>query len=200
MEDSGSENKRFSINSPLGSIEWANERLRFAIATLKGEVESSIWKRRLQTALIIKEELLSYGFTWQAKRIENWIHRLQHQELKKDHERMIERERETKRRYGPCRFKLFPSFTGRRPDLCVCGERGGLFLVGSVIYSGKRGVWRARNPAFWRNFLHLATYRANQLQTHGSLRARILLQESSPRGPKKPQSYPVYTAKCSKCP
>jgi len=94
MEDSGSENKRFSINSPLGSIEWANERLRFAIATLKGEVESSIWKRRLQTALIIKEELLSYGFTWQAKRIENWIHRLQHQELKKDHERMIERERE----------------------------------------------------------------------------------------------------------
>jgi hypothetical protein len=84
----------------IGSKKWANEKLRFAISTLKGEIESSIWKRRVSTALIAKEELLSYGFTWQAARIENWIHRLQHQELEKDQARLqaagltSERERE----------------------------------------------------------------------------------------------------------
>jgi hypothetical protein len=46
----------------LYSNEWANNQLRFAIATLQGKVESSIWKRRLQTALIIKEQLEEAGF------------------------------------------------------------------------------------------------------------------------------------------
>ena len=67
--------------------EWANEKLRFAIATLQGKIESSIWKRRLQTALIVRDELLEHGFKWQAERIDNWIHRLQ---PKAD---LIERER-----------------------------------------------------------------------------------------------------------
>ena len=62
----------------------ANEKLRFAIATLRGEIEGSIWKRRLQTALIIKDELLAAGYTWQAARIDNWIHRLEIQEKTKD--------------------------------------------------------------------------------------------------------------------
>jgi hypothetical protein len=57
--------------------EWANQKLRFAIGTLQGKYESSIWKRRLQTALICRDELLEHGFKWQATRIDNWIHRLQ---------------------------------------------------------------------------------------------------------------------------
>jgi hypothetical protein len=63
---------------------WANEQLRFAIAVLQGKIESPIldpygfaWKRRLQTVLIVKEALIEHGFTWQASRIDNWIHRLQ---------------------------------------------------------------------------------------------------------------------------
>jgi hypothetical protein len=44
---------------------------------LQGKYESSIWKRRLQTALICKEELLAHGYFWQAEKIEFWIHRLQ---------------------------------------------------------------------------------------------------------------------------
>ena len=63
---------------------WANEKLSFAIATLQGKIESSIWKRRLQTALIIKDELLEHGYAWQASRIDNWIHRLQTSEKAKD--------------------------------------------------------------------------------------------------------------------
>ena len=59
------------------TFEDANRKLRFAIATLQGKVESSIWKRRLQTALICRDELLEHGFKWQSERIDNWIHRLQ---------------------------------------------------------------------------------------------------------------------------
>lgn len=55
----------------------ANDKLRFGIAVLKGEILASIWKRRLHLALIIKEGLLSNGYVWQARRIDNWIHRLQ---------------------------------------------------------------------------------------------------------------------------
>lgn len=61
----------------LYSKEWANDHLRFAIGTLQGKYESSIWKRRVHTALILKEELLEHGYTWQAQRIDFWIHRLQ---------------------------------------------------------------------------------------------------------------------------
>jgi hypothetical protein len=61
----------------FGSLEWANAELRFCIATLKGEVETSSWKHRLQTVLVVKGYLLEYGYTWQAARIDNWIHRLQ---------------------------------------------------------------------------------------------------------------------------
>lgn len=80
---------------------WANQKLRFAIAVLQGKIEDSIWKRRLQTALICRDELLEHGFKWQADRIDNWIHRLQKQELNKDQARLqvqedltSERERE----------------------------------------------------------------------------------------------------------
>jgi len=66
--------------SDFYNIDWANRKLRFAIASLQGKVESSIWKRRLQTALIVRDELLEHGYKWQAERIDNWIHRLQPKE------------------------------------------------------------------------------------------------------------------------
>jgi hypothetical protein len=59
------------------SKEWANSQLRFAILVLKGECGGHRWKGNLQVALHVKEGLLEHGFTWQAERIENWIHRLQ---------------------------------------------------------------------------------------------------------------------------
>jgi hypothetical protein len=60
-----------------GSMEWANEQLKFAIRVLKGSCGGSRWDGNLQLALMIKDRLLEYGFVWQAERIENWIHRLQ---------------------------------------------------------------------------------------------------------------------------
>lgn len=68
--------------------DWANKKLCFAIASLQGKVESSIWKRRLQSALIVRDELLEHGYKWQASRIDNWIHRLQGQEKAKDEARI----------------------------------------------------------------------------------------------------------------
>jgi hypothetical protein len=83
-----SKNEHFFNASELYSKQWANEKLRFAIGTLQGKYEIGIWKRRLSTALIVKDELLEHGFTWQAARIENWIHRLEKQELAKDEIRL----------------------------------------------------------------------------------------------------------------
>jgi len=34
-----------------------------------------LWNQRLAAAIILKTELLGTGYTWQAKRIENFIHR-----------------------------------------------------------------------------------------------------------------------------
>lgn len=59
------------------SKEWANSQLRFAIVVLKGHCGGHRWKGNLQIALYVKEGLLEHGFTWQAERVENWIHRLQ---------------------------------------------------------------------------------------------------------------------------
>lgn len=66
--------------------DWANQKLRFAIATLQDE--SSLWKGKLQFALSIKQELIDHGYVWQARRLENWIHRLQAQEKQKDQARI----------------------------------------------------------------------------------------------------------------
>jgi len=77
----------FPVPNQIYSFDWANRKLRFAIATLQGKYEQGIWKRRLQTALIVKDELLEHGFKWQAERIDNWIHRLQPSIKKADLER-----------------------------------------------------------------------------------------------------------------
>ena len=74
------------------SKEWANEQLRFTILVLKGECGGHRWKGNLQIALYVKEGLLEHGYTWQAERVENWIHRLQPRKvdsLQKEKERDI---------------------------------------------------------------------------------------------------------------
>ena len=67
----------FRSVSEWGSRDWANEQLRFAIKVLQGKCGGARWKGNLQLALIVKDRLLERGFTWQAERVENWIHRLQ---------------------------------------------------------------------------------------------------------------------------
>jgi hypothetical protein len=61
----------------IGSRDWANSQLRFVIAVLQDRVFRATWKGKLQMALIVRDRLLEYGFTWQAARVDNWIHRLQ---------------------------------------------------------------------------------------------------------------------------
>lgn len=62
-----------------GSKEWANEQLRFAIASLDETVEGwgCSWKGRLQIALIVKRRLVEAGFWWQSKTLNHHIHRFQ---------------------------------------------------------------------------------------------------------------------------
>ena len=64
-----------TILVPFGSREWANDQLRFAIGVLKGQRVGSRWPGRVQIALLVRDRLLEYGWTWQAERVENWIHR-----------------------------------------------------------------------------------------------------------------------------
>lgn len=74
----------------FGSKEWANEQLRFSIKVLKGECGGSNWKSNLATALFVRDRLWAFGYTWQAARVDNWIHRLQPRKadsLKKEEER-----------------------------------------------------------------------------------------------------------------
>ena len=84
---SNGKNEHFFVASQLYSVFWANEKLTFGIAVLQGKIEASIWKRRLQTALIIKDELMEHGYVWQSERLENWIHKLEKQEKAKDERR-----------------------------------------------------------------------------------------------------------------
>jgi len=99
IKDSNSLNKNVPLvpRSPVSSspvpcspvpyqltFEDANRKLRFAIGTLQGKYESSIWKRRLSTVLTIKDELLAHGYFWQAEKLDFWIHRLVKQEKAKD--------------------------------------------------------------------------------------------------------------------
>ena len=60
-----------------GSMEWANEQLRFAIKVLRGRSCGHNWAANLQLALLVRDRLWANGFPWQADRVDNWIHRLQ---------------------------------------------------------------------------------------------------------------------------
>lgn len=57
--------------------EHANRTLRFGIAVGQGHICRSSAKGRLQLMLIMKERLEESGWVWQARILENWIHRLQ---------------------------------------------------------------------------------------------------------------------------
>jgi len=87
MEYKTHSNLKIFMTSRYTDKNWANRKLRFAIATLQGKYEIGIWKRRLQTALTVKDQLLEAGYVWQAQRIDNWIHRLQPSIKKADSER-----------------------------------------------------------------------------------------------------------------
>ena len=60
----------------IGSNEWANGQVRYVIAELKASYFKSlfVWGHCLRLVLLVKDELLEYGFTWQAKVVDHWIH------------------------------------------------------------------------------------------------------------------------------
>ena len=77
MSSQISRSRQKEICAPMGSVQWANEQLRFAIKVLKGECGGHSWKRNIVLALYLRDRLWAYGYRWQAERIDNWIHRLQ---------------------------------------------------------------------------------------------------------------------------
>jgi len=58
-------------------VDWANETLRFCIATLQGKIEVSKVNARISTVLHLKELLAERRFWWQVKVLDAWIHRAQ---------------------------------------------------------------------------------------------------------------------------
>ena len=55
----------------------ANNQLRAAIEFLKEGYNSEnfwLWNQRLGAAIVLKTELQGCGYTWQVRRIENFIH------------------------------------------------------------------------------------------------------------------------------
>ena len=63
--------------SEYGSVQWANEQLRFAIKVLLGRSCGHNWKGNLAVALMVRDRLYAFRFLWQAERVDNWTHRLQ---------------------------------------------------------------------------------------------------------------------------
>jgi len=61
----------------FGTKEWANNQLRYAIRVLKGRAFRSTPEGRIEVALFIKRRLERYGFWWQAKEVDGWVHRYQ---------------------------------------------------------------------------------------------------------------------------
>ena len=66
------------VTRVFGSMDWANEQVRFAIAQLKDSYDKNNdfhLKSTLQLVLFVKGRLLECGFQWQARLVEFWIHR-----------------------------------------------------------------------------------------------------------------------------
>ena len=64
--------------SYLGSKAWANQHLKYGISIC--QCKSGMIATRegyLQTVLMLKDDLESFGYTWQVRILEYWIHRLQ---------------------------------------------------------------------------------------------------------------------------
>lgn len=79
MKEGARLSMRVSPEGLQGKIKEANQMLKNAIQFLQEGKNSQnhwLWNQRLAIALIYKKELKQTGFTWQAKRIDNWIHRL----------------------------------------------------------------------------------------------------------------------------
>jgi len=65
------------FHSDFGSVQWANEQLKFAIRELraghlKGDFE---WKNCLQLVLYVRDRLWAMRYTWQCRIIDFWIHK-----------------------------------------------------------------------------------------------------------------------------
>lgn len=60
-----------------GSKPWANDQLRFAIHVLMGDNIVSRLPGRIHLALYIRDRLLEFGWIFQARILETWIHRAQ---------------------------------------------------------------------------------------------------------------------------
>jgi hypothetical protein len=58
-------------------VDWANETVSFIAKTCQGKIEISKVRARIATCLVLKRELASRGFWFQAKIADYWIHRLQ---------------------------------------------------------------------------------------------------------------------------
>lgn len=58
---------------------WANQRLRFGIQLLHGEVCSQDFSRAIADVVSIRNTLKAAGAWWQAKKLDNWIHLAQKQ-------------------------------------------------------------------------------------------------------------------------
>ena len=63
------------FQSRLLDKDYANFCLKYGVEVLKGYgvIARNFWARK-QVALAIKENLELFGWTWQAERLENWIH------------------------------------------------------------------------------------------------------------------------------
>jgi hypothetical protein len=70
-------------NPQIGSKKWADKQLSFSIRILQGHICRSQWKGRLQLALIVRDRLREYGYSWHAERVDNWIHRCQPKNFRK---------------------------------------------------------------------------------------------------------------------
>lgn len=59
----------------VGSYNWADSQLKYIIGILQGKNVICSRKGRIHLAIITKELLKEYGYTWHVERIDNWIHR-----------------------------------------------------------------------------------------------------------------------------
>lgn len=62
-----------SSTTHFHSKHWANDKLRFCIKLLKGQICNQTFERSLSDAITIQRELMHCGFVWQAERVQNWI-------------------------------------------------------------------------------------------------------------------------------
>ena len=64
-----------NLKNQVISQSEADSQLKYIIGVLQGKHIGSSRKGRVHLALITKDLLKEYGYTWHCDRIDNWIHR-----------------------------------------------------------------------------------------------------------------------------